>query len=269
MPFININNCQYYYESHGNENAAETIVFAHGLLWSGKLFWKQVAHLKDRYRVITYDHRGQGKSQVTDSGYDMDSLYQDALALIKTLNLGKVHFAGLSMGGFIGMRLAARNPEVIKSLILIETSAQTEPNKFKYSLLSFIVKLFGVKIVSKKVMAIMFGKTFLNDPKRTKEREEWTQELNSNKKSITRAVAGVVNRQGVESELPKIQCPTLVLVGDEDVATVTAKAEFMHQRIKGSELHIISRAGHSSSIEEPEQVNRFLDAFLAKNLNKL
>ncbi len=264
MPYINIHNCNYYYEIHGDENNAETIVFSHGLLWSGKLFYKQVNYFKDKYRIVTYDHRGQGKSEVTESGYDMNSLCEDAAALIQELKLGKVHFAGLSMGGFVGMRLAARHPHLIKSLILMDTSAQDEPNKFKYTLLVALVKLLGVKSVAEKVMPIMFGHTFLNDSKRKEEREEWLNYLKSNQKSISKAVEGVISRKDVVSELKQIVCPVLVLVGEEDKATVPAKAEFIHANIPGSVLKYIARAGHSSTIEEPEQVNQFVEEFLLK-----
>ncbi len=154
MPFIVLNDCNYYYETHGDPLAKETIVFSHGLLWSGKMFWKQVEYLKTRYKIITYDHRGQGKSSVTANGYDMDQLYLDAVALIENLHLGKVHFAGLSMGGFVGLRLASRRPDLLRSLILMETSAQKEPGTFKYSTLVNIVKIFGARIVTGPVMNI-------------------------------------------------------------------------------------------------------------------
>ncbi len=225
MPFIKINNCNYYYEVHGE--GSETILFSHGLLWSGYLFHKQVAYFKNRYRVITYDHRGQGKSEVTKTGYDMDSLYEDTALLIEHLQLGSVHFAGLSMGGFVGMRLAARRPDLVKSLILMETSAQPEPNTIKYTLLNSIVKIFGVGVVAKPVMKIMFGDTFLNDPNRKIEEIEFETELKKNKKSIVKAVEGVIRRKGIEHELTNIKCPTLIMVGDQDKATVPAKAEFI------------------------------------------
>jgi len=262
MPYLPINECKYYYEIHGPEDAEETIVFSHGLLWSGRLFHKQVAYLKGRYKIVTYDHRGQGKSEVTERGYDMDSLYRDACELITRLELGSVHFVGLSMGGFIGMRLAARNPELVKSLVLIETSAQKEPNVFKYTLLNTLVKLLGIEAVSDRVMPIMFGQTFLNDPNRVWEKNEWKAYLESNSKSITKAVKGIINRNDVVQELKKINCPVLVLVGTEDIATVPEKAEFIHSQIPQSQLRYIQNAGHSSSIEEPEQVNHYLDEFL-------
>lgn len=263
MPVIKINGADIYYEIHGE--GKETILLSHGLLWSGRMFEPQVAHFKSRYSVITYDHRGQGRSQVTESGYDMDSLYEDAVALIEQLDIKGCHMGGLSMGGFVAMRVAARRPDLIRSLILMETSADTEPNKFKYSLLNNTVKLLGVKAVSAKVMPIMFGQTFLKDPNRKTERTFWKQQLESNPKTIVRSVNGVVNRLGIYDEIAGIQLPTLILVGEEDVATVPEKAQRIHTQIKNAQLVILKNAGHSSTVEEPEQVNEAIEQFL-KNL---
>ncbi|MBX2928070.1 MAG: alpha/beta fold hydrolase [Saprospiraceae bacterium] len=261
MPFIQINNCNFYYEIHGA--GAETIVLAHGLLWSGDMFHKQLEHLKDRYRIVTYDHRGQGRSEVTVGGYDMDSQYEDAVALIEQLGQGSVHFGGLSMGGFIGMRIAARRPDLLRSLILMETSAQPEPNTFKYGILNTLVKLFGVSAVTGPVMKIMFGEKFLQDPARREERAIWRANLERNPKTIVRAVTGVLQRKGVEEEIQRIQCPTLILVGTQDKATTPEKAAFIHGRIPGSILRHIEGAGHTACVEEPEAYNREIDAFLA------
>lgn len=262
MPTITINNCDYYYENQGKQDAKETIVFSHGLLWSMKMFEKQVQFFNDNYRIITYDHRGQGKSSVTDNGYDMDQLYLDAVILIENLQLGKVHFAGLSMGGFVGLRLASRRPDLLLSLILIETSAQKEPGTIKYKALVSLVKLFGVKIVTRPVMNIMFGTKFLRDSNRIEEKKLWIKELHKNPISIVKAVNGIISRQGVEEELKNITCPVLILVGTLDKATIPAKAEFIHQQISHSQLRYIEGAGHSSSIEEPEQVNQCIREFL-------
>lgn len=259
MSKMRINGCEYYYEEAGE--GPETIVLSHGLLWSGKMFHKQVEHFKDRYRVITYDHRGQGRSEVTQGGYDMEQLYEDAAELVERLAGGPVHFGGLSMGGFVAMRLAARRPELVKSLVLMETSAQAEPNQFKYSMLNGIVKVFGVKSVTGPVMKIMFGKKFLTDPARREEREYWKKELQSNRKTIVRAVEGVIHRRGVEDELGRITCPTLILVGTQDVATVPEKAEFMHRHIPNSRLVYVEGAGHTACVEEAERYNEVLEGF--------
>jgi pimeloyl-ACP methyl ester carboxylesterase len=264
LPFLACNGAQIYYESTGD--GPETIVFAHGLLWSGEMFAAQVAELSKRYRCVTFDFRGQGKTPVTPSGYGMDDLTNDAIALIEGLGLGRVHFAGLSMGGFVAMRLGARRPDLVRSLILLETSAGPEdPAKVgKYKLLGFVGRWLGFGLVANQVMPIMFGRTYLNDPTRKAERDGWRARLIANDRiGIVRALGGVTDRAAIEGELAKITVPTLVIVGDEDVATVPAKAEAIRDGIPGAKLVVIPRAGHSSTIEEPQAVNAAISAFLA------
>ena len=263
MPFKQVNGAKYYYEESGS--SGEIIVFSHGLLWSGRMFDNQVKALKDNFKVITFDFRGQGKTEVTKDGYDFETLYNDTLELIKSFNQ-PVYFAGLSMGGMIGMRLAARNPELVKKLILMETSPDPEPDENipKYKQLNKVAKYLGFRPVTKPVMKIMFSKSFLEDPTRKDDRKYWVNQLRKNNRTgITRAVTGVIERTSVYDELKNIHCPTLIIVGEEDVATVPAKSEKMHNAIKGSKLVYIPKAGHTSTVENPEPINNEITQFLA------
>lgn len=262
---IRVNGAELYYEEQGT--GSETIFFSHGLLWSCRMFDDQIAMLKDRYRCIAFDHRGQGQSEVTRGGYDMETLSEDAAALIEALGGAPCHFLGLSMGGFVGVRLAARRPELLKSLMLLETSAGPEPreNRAKYQQLNFIARWVSLGFVSKQVMKVMFGQKFLNDPARAKLRREWQQRLvHNHRKGITRATTGVITRQDVYEELEKIHVPTLILVGDQDVATPLPNAQRLHEGIAGSQLVIIPGAGHTSTVEEPAAVNAAISHFLGK-----
>ena len=263
MPYLSLNGVELHYTDTGGGGAA--IVFSHGLLFSGDMFEAQVAALSPRYRCITFDHRGQGKSEVGVRGYDMDTLAEDAAALIRALDIGPCHFVGLSMGGFVGMRLAVRHPGLIRSLTLVDTSADAEPseNVPRYRLLNVIARWIGLWAVISRVMPIAFGRTFLNDPARTDERARWRKAILSNHRvGITRAVNGVIRRAGFYAELPKITQPVLIIVGEEDVATVPAKSERMHEAISGSRLIVVPGAGHSSTIEQPVAVNEALSSFL-------
>jgi pimeloyl-ACP methyl ester carboxylesterase len=266
MPIVEANGVKIYYQETGS--GEETLVFSHGLLWSHHMFRAQVEYFKSKYRIIAYDHRGQGQSEYR-TPFDMDTLAEDAAALIKSLCDGPVHFAGLSMGGFIGMRLGARYPELIKSLILLETSANAEPveNRPKYKTLNGLVRWFGVlPILADQVMQIMFAQSWLANPANKAEANYWKSQLRKNGKGVTAAVEGVIHRQGVEDELAKISCPTLIIVGDEDVATKPEKAKFIQMRIKGSNFHMVAGAGHSSCIEKPEEVNRLIGEWLENRL---
>jgi 3-oxoadipate enol-lactonase len=265
MPIVRVNGTDLFYEDSGPGSSGETLVFSHGLLFSTLAWEAQVRHFRGRYRCIAYDHRGQGRSHGGDlASIGIDLVYEDAAALIDRLVGGPVHFCGLSMGGFVGMRLAARQPQRVRSLMLLETSPDPEPaeNVPRYRLLSMVARVFGVGAVAGPVAKIMFSRTFMNDPARAAEVAFWRARLEENPRNVHRALRGVIERRGVYDELANIVAPTLVMVGEEDVATVPAKAERMHAAIRGSSLVKIPGAGHSSAIEQPDRVNAALESFL-------
>lgn len=265
MPTMEINGANLYYEEHGS--GAETVVFAHGLLFDRRIFAHQVAALRDRYRVIAFDFRGHGGSEVTRDGYDMDALAADAAGLIEALDAAPCHFAGLSMGGFVGLRLAARRPELVRSLVLLDSSADPEPpeNLPRYRLLRRIARLFGLRVVAGRVMPILLGRTTMTDPERQELLEVWrARVVGQDRKGVTRAVLGVIERDGVYDELPGIRAPVLILVGEEDTATPPEKSERMRDALPDAELVVIPRSGHMSSIEAPEAVTRAMEGFLAR-----
>ncbi len=269
MAKVVVNGCELYYED--TMKGTETIVFAHGLLWSSRMFDEQVVALKSRYRCISFDFQGQGQSQIARSGYDMDSLTEDAAALIQQLKVAPCHFLGLSMGGFVGMRLALRHPHLLRSLILLETSADGEPpaNIPRYRMLSFIARWLSMRLVADKVLPIMFGQKFLTDASRQEQRDLWRRRLLANDRvGGARATQGVISRQPVYEEIRNIGVPTLILCGDQDVATPRDKAERIHAQIPGSRLVMIPGAGHSSTIEEPAAVNAALIQFLEEQQKK-
>jgi pimeloyl-ACP methyl ester carboxylesterase len=169
------------------------------------------------------------------------------------------------MGGFVGMRLAVRRPELLRSLILLETSAETEPgqNRSRYRVMAFVARWLGLRLVAGRVMPILFGRKALTDPARREQVAGWRRMLLSNSRVGThRATLGVIGRAPVPDGIDGIGVPTLVVVGDQDVATPPDKARRIHERIPGSRLSIIPGAGHSCTVEEPAAVNAALDEFL-------
>lgn len=147
MPTIQANGVNLFYKESGG--GAETIVFSHGLLMDHTMFEPQRAVFERQYRVIAYDHRAQGQSQDPGQGYDMDTLADYVAALIKALNAAPCHFAGLSMGGFVGMRLAAQHPELLRTLTLMNTTATKEklPNRIKYAFLAQMVNILQSRAI--------------------------------------------------------------------------------------------------------------------------
>jgi pimeloyl-ACP methyl ester carboxylesterase len=263
MPQITVSGTRLYVEDTGGNGPP--VLFSHGVLYSCRMWDAQVPALRGRFRCISYDHRGQGQSEVTAGGYDMETVAEDGAALIRALGAEPVHFVGLSMGGFVGMRIAARHPDLIRSLVLLDTSAEPEPpeNLPRYRMLAFIARWLGQRPVASAVLKIMHGASVRADPTRAADLQAWRARLiGSNRIGAVRAVRGVFERKGVRDELVKIRAPTLVMVGEEDTATVPARAAALAAAIPGARLVRIPRAGHMAPIDNPDFVTEQLERFL-------
>jgi pimeloyl-ACP methyl ester carboxylesterase len=265
MPRIAVNGAELHFEDTGGPGAP--VVFSHGLLMSGRMFDAQIAALRDRFRCVSFDHRGQGRSAVAASGYDLETVAGDAAALLRALSLIPCHFVGHSMGGFVGMRLAARQPALIRSLVLLDTAADAEllSSRARNTAFAALARVFGMRSVVGPALKKLYGKTFLADPARGAEREQLRQRfLAIDATGAVRALGGVLSRAPVEAELSSIRCPTLVLSGDEDTAFVPARSARIAQLIPSARFQLIPRAGHSSPIEQPQAVTAALRAFLER-----
>ncbi|MFD8805461.1 alpha/beta fold hydrolase [Streptomyces sp. NPDC059597] len=269
MPLIDVNGVPVHYTDTGappGKPEAPAVVFGHGLLFSGWMFHPQVAALRDDYRCVTVDWRGQGETPAAPGGYDMDSLTADAVALIEALGLGAVHYVGLSMGGFVGQRIAARHGESLRSLTLLDTSAEVEDpaRAGEYRLLANVYRVTGVRPVLGRVKAEMFGPGFLSSPESRPVVDEWLRRLRRCRRSgIRKAVLGVVERTGMSGELGRISVPTLVAVGADDTATPAVESERIAAGVKGARLEVVPGSGHSSTVEQPAVVNGLIRDFLA------
>lgn len=262
MPTITANGVELNYVEGGA--GPHTVVFSHGLLMDHHMFEAQRQALAGRYRTLAYDHRGQGDSAAASGGYDMDTLTDDAADLIRVSGRAPCHFVGLSMGGFVGLRLAARYPELLRSLTLLNTSAQPEPwtQRLRYRLMQAVVALFGPGPLLSQVLPVMFGSSFLADPARAAVRERWIHHVRSLPRRIVGPVGGVIGRASVLSELKYIRCPTLVLTADEDRTTPPAEAERIVREIAGARLVRLKGCGHTSSVEAPDAVSQVIAEFL-------
>jgi len=153
----------------------------------------------------------------------------------------------------------------VRSLVLVDTSAGPEPaeNIPRYRRLEWVARWFGTWPVAGRVEAIMHGASARKDPARAADLRAWRERLiRANAIVMNRAVEGVLTRQSALPLLPRIRCPTLVMVGEEDVATVPARSEELAAGIAGARLVRIPRAGHMSPIDAPEAVTAELRAFL-------
>jgi len=257
VPTVRVNGVELFYKETGG--GPETIVFSHGLLMDHSMFEAQRTALENtgRYRVIAYDHRGQGQSEDPGRGYDMDTLMDDAAALIQALNAAPCHFVGLSMGGFVGMRLGARRPALLRTLTLMNSGPDREPwpDRLRYGFLAQLVRVVGTSPFTGTAVKALFGETTRHSPARRAMLDEWTAKLRQRPRNVAHALIGVMQRHEVApDELRCIKCPTLVIAGEDDTARPPRDSERLASFIPGARLVRIPGAGHSSSLEAPEAV---------------
>ena len=265
MAMHRINGANLHVEEFGGDGPP--LVFIHGLMLASESWAAQVAAFAGRRRTIVYDLRGQGRSEKTVDRLDLDSLAEDAAALIETLDLGPSHVVGFSMGGFVAMRLAARRPDLVRSLTLIGPSADAEDaedaaNLPKYRALIGLVRVTGVRPFVGPLLRILFGKTFLGDPDRAAERGRWRRVVASLPRSLHRAAAASARRAPIRELLPCIAAPTLVVSGTEDRPIPPARAQAVAAAIAGARFVPVPATGHAVMIERPDLFNDLLEGFL-------
>jgi 3-oxoadipate enol-lactonase len=261
MPRITVNGAALHYEDSGG--GPETLVLSHGLLLSHRMFDAQVEAFAGRFRCVRFDFRGQGHSEVTRSGYDVDSLTQDAAALIRSLGCAPCHFLGFSMGGYVGLRLAARHPDLLRSLILVGTSASRERRPFRLHLLRVAARFLGMRTAAPFVFRVQFGPGFREDASRAAIRQAWHERIvAADGLGASRAAGGIVERRDYTETVSRLRVPTLIVVGQADSAQPVPEARKLHGLIAGSELVIVPGAGHAVTIEDPEAVNLAVGKFL-------
>lgn len=265
MPRMRVNGTDLHYED--TDGPHEPVVFLHGFLFDGRQYEAQVAALRDRYRCITLDFRGQGRSGTSRGGYQIEQHTADVLAVVRRLDIAPVHLVGLSMGGFVALRIAARGPDLVRSLTLLNTSAAAHArSKFpKQLVLAGLARVAGVSLppVMSGIEAEMYGEAFRTDPARSAERAVWRQRWErADRSSLVKTLLGFMIRPDVRDELGEVTAPTLIIAGGADASLPPRFSREIHSGIASSRLVELPGVGHSSPVEDPEGVTRALKKFL-------
>lgn len=263
MPEVSVRGVRLSFVERGS--GAETVVFSHSYLLDHRHFEPQIAALEDRFRILAYDHRDHGGSERMAEPYGMEEIYEDGAGFVEATCDGPVHWVGLSTGGFVGVRLGFRRPELLRSLTLMDTSAEAEPtwSRLKYGAMLTTLGWLGFRPLVGETMRALFGRAFLSDPARSEEREVWKERIMANDRdALIRFGRAIFGRDDVHGEVGRITAPTLVVVGEDDRARSPAEARRLAEAIPGARFETIPRAGHLCTIEEPQAVDTVLDGFL-------
>jgi 3-oxoadipate enol-lactonase len=256
MPMNTVGRVGLYYESTG---AGGAVVLIHGLgSYVGD--WRaQVDALSDTFRTIAVDLRGHGRSDKPAGPYSVPEFSADVAALIRSLDAGPAHVVGLSLGGAVAFQLAVDAPTLVRSLVIINSGPSFVVNRqirIALFLRLFMLKVAGLKGLGRMITKRLFPKTE-QEPLRRAFLEHFVTNDRRAYEASTRALVGWT----VADKLSGITCPVLVISGDRDYTPVSAKEAYV-ARLPNARLAVIGDAGHACTIEQPDQVNRVLRAFL-------
>jgi pimeloyl-ACP methyl ester carboxylesterase len=259
-----INGLQVWFEDVGNP-AALPVVLIHGFPFSHEMWRHQIGVLSEKFWVIDYDLRGHGQTSAGDGQYPLEFFVDDLIALLDHLKIKRAAFCGLSMGGYIALRAAERNPERVLALILADTQARADSNEAKLKRAASIksVKTNGVKPFAEAFLKTAFTTQSLTPKSESVVAIQKIIESNS-ALGICGALLALATRTDTTVSLLAIQAPTLILVGENDALTPVSASQEMHDRIRGSEMRIIKNAAHLSNIENTQEFNKHVLDFLSK-----
>lgn len=263
MPTISRDGIELHYIERGSGD--QTVVFSHSYLVDHRHFEAQIEALSDRYRVIAYDHRDLGQSGRASKDYGIYDLVADGVAIIEETGAAPCHWIGLSTGGFVGVRIAVRHPQLLRSLVLMDTSPADEPllKRIKYRAMLGVLRVAGVKPLIGTAVKSMFGKSSLRDPEMKPVLATWRERmLGNDPAALIRFGKAIWSRDDVRGHLGDLDLPVLVVHGAEDVPLPVSIARETAEAIPGARLEIVERAGHLCTVEQPDMVSEILGDFL-------
>lgn len=268
MPYVETNEIETYYESHGE---GQPIVLVHGA-WVDRRMWdSQVEALSQEYRVITYDLRGHGRtSPSAERSYTIELLAADLRALIETLSLSRPILCGLSLGGMVAQTYAVRYDR-LAALVLAGTAVSTRLTRrdrlqrllFPKWSMTGTVRLLGPEryvdwafwLANRTRGTDWFGRDeFVQSYVRETMSAFETREFNE----VFDAIYGFRR-----TDLAAITIPTLIINGEGESRSVFKHAAYIERTVPGSRSVVIPEAGHTVNMENPAAFTAELREFLA------
>ena len=252
---ININ-----YQVDGAEGAP-WIVFSNSLATSTAMWDEQAAALKSRFRVLRYDQRGHGGTEVPAGRYAFDTLLDDALGLLDALGIAKAHFAGLSMGGATALGLAERHPDRLDKVIVCDSPCQSTPQSSQqWEERIAVAQKQGIDALVEPTVGRWFPPETVakNPPHLDKVRAM----IRATPVNGFIGCAAALAAHDYASAVATVRRPVLFMVGEKDGATPAAMRK-LHEKLAGSRFVELPGAGHISNMDRPAEFNRALQDFLA------
>lgn len=261
MPMMTMSDgCALHYRFDGDETLP--LVMLSNSLGSIVDMWDlQVPALTEQFRMLRYDNRGHGASDVPNGPYTLERIANDAKELIVGLEIGPVKFCGLSMGGMVGMWLGANAPELLTRAVLANSSAHIgQPEMWDQRIA--LVENEGMQAAAEGTIQRWLTREFMeNDPVTT---AKILAMIAGIPPAGFIAAAAAVRDMDLRDQLSKINLPVLVIAGALDPSTPPAMSEAMVEGISGARLAILD-CEHLSAVEKAKEFNSLVINFLSQD----
>lgn len=249
MATIDRDGVEIYYEDHGSGPA---VLLSHGYSATSQMWQGQVEALKDRYRVLTWDMRGHGKSGSPEdqSLYSEAHTVDDIAAILEVSGVERAVIGGLSLGGYMSLAFHLKYPNMVRALMLFDTGPGYRNDKARDGWNE-----------TAEARARGFEEKGLDALGSS---DEVRASSHRDAAGLARAARGMLRQfdARVIESLEHVRVPTLVLAGADDEPFLAA-TDYMAKKIPGAQRVIIPDAGHASNLHQPEAFNRAVEEFLA------
>lgn len=261
MRMVRANNMSFHVVESGSATGP-AVVFANSLGTDLRLWDAILPFLPDGFRYVRYDMRGHGLSECPDGPYSIADLAADAEALIETLQLGPVMFIGLSIGGMIGLSLAARKPDLVRALVFSNSAAKMGTSDLWRGRIEAIRK-DGLQSLEVAILDRWFGPDFRTTP----EAALWGAMLSRSPQEGYLACCAAIADADLTDITKTLRLPFLAIAGSHDGASPAELVAETAALIPSSVCQTIQGAGHLPCVETPQAYAAVLTPFLESFAN--
>jgi len=226
-------------------------------------FWLPAAHaLTSRYQLILPDLRGHGDSSVGEGPATMEKHAADLARILDHTELGRVPFAGVSIGGYVLFEFWRRHRGRVAALALFNTKAPGDSAEAKAGRVQAAADVLerGTEPFFESMIPRLLGKT-TRESRPDLVHGALGMMRKMSPENVAQVQRGMAERPDSTADLRSINVPTLLVTGDEDILTGPPEADMMRQNIPNSEMKVIRRAGHYSAWEQPAEAGQLLRQF--------
>ena len=233
------------------EVGATPLVFVNALGTDLRVWTRLSRYLSDRFYLVRYDQRGHGLSGVGVPPYTLDQLAADLAGVMDQLDTGPAVLCGLSLGGLVALRAAARRPDLVRGLVLMDTATRIG-TPATWQARHAAVEAGGIEAVANQVMERWFPEPFRRA--HPEEVEGWHAMLTRTPVTGYLACMRVLQEADLEDVVDRIKAPAACLVGAHDEVTPPAVVEALAARLPDATCTHIRDAGHLPCVDQPAAV---------------